>query len=162
MDEKPAEAMNVARGAPRAHAQGGFTLLEMMAVVAIVGVLAAVAIPRYQLYVARSQVSSANMLLRAQQVGVEDLLLRGQEVDLAALGYSGDSVVHAHGSWSVEADGTLRYRFGTGASPLLAGEGVEQWLQLQPGAGLEGWRCLASAALEPTLLPPGCSLSSGG
>ena len=53
-------------------AQQGFTLIELMIVVAIVGILAAIAIPAYQDYVARSQVSEGVATAGAVKTGITE------------------------------------------------------------------------------------------
>ncbi|MBH6194773.1 pilin [Neisseria meningitidis] len=55
--------------------QKGFTLIELMIVIAIVGILAAVALPAYQDYTARAQVSEAILLAEGQKSAVTEYYL---------------------------------------------------------------------------------------
>ena len=96
--------------------QKGFTLIELMIVVAIIGILAAIAIPQYQNYIAKSQVSRVMSEAGAVKTAVEACILEGK----TALG-TGDGQCDPGATGSNLIDGATQ----VGAT-LATGTGVPQ------------------------------------
>ena len=66
------------------HHQHGFTLLELIIVVAIIGILSAIAVPAFQSYAARASVTAALAEATGGKIGFEDNLLYGRASDTPA------------------------------------------------------------------------------
>jgi type IV pilus assembly protein PilA len=64
--------------------QQGFTLIELMIVIAIIGILAAIALPAYQDYTVRAKVSEAAIAASALKVGVTEMFADKGVAGLAA------------------------------------------------------------------------------
>ena len=77
------------RGIPRTRPSPGLTLIELVVVIAIIGVIAAIAVPMYQSYVFDSQVASATSDIKLLETRIERFYSENRRYpdDLAEMGY---------------------------------------------------------------------------
>ena len=136
------------------RAQAGFTLIELMIVVAIIGILAAIAIPAYQDYIARSKVTELVTLADACKASVSEYSQsqNAYPADIDAAGCSSNATKYssalavAAGVITVTAQGINTAV--NGQTFVLTPTNTDLSLPLQ-------WNCTASS-IPKKYLPANC------
>jgi type IV pilus assembly protein PilA len=139
--------------------QQGFTLIELMIVVAIIGILAAIAIPAYQDYTIRAQVSEGLNLSGGAKAAVTEYFQdRGTmptDNALAGLAAAGD-IQGKYVDQVLVTEGVIAVQYGNSAHAIIVG----QHLELSPNTSSPGsvqWDCAtAGTEIENKHLPAAC------
>ena len=138
--------------------QKGFTLIELMIVVAIIGILAAVALPAYQDYTARSQVSEALSLSSGAKGAVTEYWTNKGTLpgNNTSAGLSSASDINGKYVASVAVSGGLITATMKGAGSVAKGiEGMTLLLSPVTAVGSVKWVC-KSASTNAKFIPSSC------
>ena len=145
--------------------QQGFTLIELMIVVAIIGILAAVAIPAYQDYIARAQMSEAMILSDGLKTAVSEAFSQdntcpanGSSGIAAATDINGNYVASVATGGSPSAAGgctIIATMKATGVASGIVGKTLTLTMATSAPAGSVVWTCTSNA--QQKYLPKACA-----
>ncbi len=137
--------------------QNGFTLVELMIVVAIIGTLAAIAIPAYQNYLIRAQIAEGLNLTGPLKNAVAAFYEQNgvYPVDnvAAAIAPPGSFTGNYVSSMSI-SDAVISIQYGNSANAMISGRTVI--VTASSNGGSTSWNCASGGAISNNFLPSSC------